>query len=134
MSLILFIFGVIGMTNIIVESTLFAPFRDKLEKTHPKLHQLVTCHQCSGFWSGLVCGSLILADNFAVVLDKLFTAYQELGGWGVVACCGSILTSNLGLIFVAGCAGSFLATFYMLLNTYIESKIEYTVPEERNGD
>ena len=82
MNLILFVFSVIGMTNIVVDSTIFAPVRNWTKIKHPKIGELMTCHQCSGFWCGLVCGSILGSINPLVIF-----AY---------GCAGSFLaTTNL---------------------------------------
>jgi hypothetical protein len=56
MSLWIFIIGVIGITHIIVESKLLKPVREWIKPRFPKLYELLTCYQCSGFWVGLICG------------------------------------------------------------------------------
>lgn len=43
------------MTNIAVESPLFARLREKLT--------LLNCHQCTGFWGGAILGGLLLNSN-----------------------------------------------------------------------
>lgn len=75
--MILFILGVIGMTHIIVGSELLGPLHEWIKPRWPHLGKIMDCHECTGFWCGLVLGPL--------------------------------LSSNLFVIFVAGCAGSFLA-------------------------
>lgn len=67
MNLILFALSVIGMTNIIVDSTIFAPIRNLAKIKYPKIGELMTCHQCSGFWCGLVCGSILGSNNPFVI-------------------------------------------------------------------
>ena len=63
-----FVLSVIGMTNIIVDSTLFAPVRDAIGNICKKCHDLITCHQCTGFWCGLICGWVIISHDLLWVL------------------------------------------------------------------
>ena len=67
MNLILFVFSVIGMTNIVVDSTIFAPVRNWTKIKYPKIGELMTCHQCSGFWCGLICGWILQSNNILVI-------------------------------------------------------------------
>ena len=76
----LFVLAVIGMTHIVVESTIMEPV-DEWAKNHfpTKLHHgLFECQQCSGFWCGVFLGLTIVSFNPLV-------------------------------LFACGCAGSFLA-------------------------
>jgi len=82
MSLFLFALGVVGLTHIIVDSTIMEPFRNAMQKWFPeKISYMVNCYQCFGFWAGLFCG------------------------W---ACFDNISYLQ---ILIAGFAGSFLANF-----------------------
>jgi hypothetical protein len=99
---ILFCFSVIGMTNIIVDSNLFEPIRNKLKETLPeKVYEAFECHQCMGFWCGLMC-------------------------------CAALFTWNPVIIFMCGCAGSFLTSAYYLLTELVLSKTDFSVeiPED----
>jgi hypothetical protein len=91
--MILFIFAVIGLTHILVDSEIMAPVADWFETWLPaKVHHgIFECYQCSGFWCGAVLGSLML--GFSPVIA-----------------------------FVCGCAGSFLADFSESAFKYLESK------------
>jgi len=82
MNLLLFIGSVIGMTNIVVDSTIIAPIRNWTKTKCPKLGELMTCHQCSGFWCGLICGWISISNNVTTIF--------------VCGCAGSFLaTINL---------------------------------------
>jgi hypothetical protein len=95
--LLLFIFAVIGMTHIIVDSELFEGFRDFVQrKASPvcyegtpwfwgKFAKIVTCYQCCGTWCGFFCGFLF-SPHFS---ENIF--------W------------NILIILCSGFAGSFLA-------------------------
>jgi hypothetical protein len=95
MEIILFVFGVIGMTHIIVDSD-FPPivwFRDKVKAWFPaKWSKMVSCYVCTGFWCGLLCG---------------WFAFEGITGFQ---------------IFLAGCAGSILANFAAIYLNYLEAK------------
>lgn len=80
--ILFFVFSVIGMTNIIVDSTLFLPIRNTLQRCK-KCHEMITCHQCCGFWCGLICSWAIISHDFLWVF---------LGG-----CAGSFLASTYTL-------------------------------------
>lgn len=114
MNLILFVFGVIGMTNILVESTLkteivesdlFKFFKEKtshLVRTHRLFSQLFSCHQCCGFWCGLICGWCVISTLWTVVL-------------------------------VSGFAGSFLASAYVVASDFVVSKTDFVLGDQ-NGN
>lgn len=101
---VLFCLGTIGMTHIIVESTIFTWIKEwkiwSLLNNVTKnrfykdgmfiwVHSMINCYTCTGFHCGWFCG-LILTDQYF----------------------------NL---FVAGCAGSFLATISATYLNYLEA-------------
>lgn len=93
MEILLFILGVVGMTHILVDASIFQWLRDWMDKYLPeKIAKLMHCYQCTGFWCGL------------------------LSGWMAF---GSI---NLSQLFLAGCAGSLLANFMAIYMNYLEAK------------
>jgi hypothetical protein len=104
--LTLFVLSVIGMTNIIVDGSIFQKRREELEKKSPFWGQVVMCHQCCGFWCGLICGLCILISE---------APQQSI--W--------FLIGIPFKTFLFGCAGSLLAPAYDLLYQYILSKIEF---------
>ncbi len=110
--LMLFILSVIGMTNIIVDGSIFQEKREKLEKKSPFWGQVVRCHQCCGFWCGLICGFFILIIDIP----------QQNLLWSLI-----IIPLKT---FLFGCAGSFLAPAYDLFYQFILSKIEFTPPND----
>ena len=87
------------MTNIIVESTLFLPVRDWAKNFNEYLYDLLTCHQCCGFWCGLFCGGIIVSYNPLWILT-------------------------------AGFAGSFISSFFVTLNEFLLSKIDFDLGGE----
>jgi hypothetical protein len=73
MNLILFILGTIGLTNIIVDSSLFQPIRAWAKGEialreaanifiHPKFGKLLSCYQCCGVWAGWMVGLLLFSE------------------------------------------------------------------------
>ncbi|MGL6226082.1 MAG: DUF1360 domain-containing protein [Thermoguttaceae bacterium] len=117
-SFLLFCLATVGLTAILVDGTIFAPFRERLaaesqflqekrrEKNLPEhksfkeiLHNILSCYQCCGFWSGLFCGFF-----FSSLLPL------HLHGWSLF---------NLPLFFIMlffyGTIGSILAHIYRVL-------------------
>jgi len=123
--IILFVFGAIGLSHILVDSKITAPIREWLAEPtfsfeaigswflniicHPVksltscLHSIVTCYQCSGFWCGVFCG-------------------YALFGWPT-------WFSTLHLL-AAGGAGSFLSMFAAAYLNYLEAKTLVDLPPE----
>ncbi len=103
--LIIFILATIGMTKIVVDSSLFASFRDYfappvkdgeepivLNPVRKWVGDMITCHQCAGFWCGMFCG--------------VFVYY------------------HVGTLFLLACIGSFVSLLAQVVLEYIFSKIE----------
>lgn len=91
----LFCLAVIGMTNIIVDSNLFAPVREYLKKElPPKVYEILECHQCCGTWCGFLCGLILISWNPFVIL-------------------------------LCGCAGSCLASAFYMLTEFLLSKTDF---------
>ena len=102
MEILLFVLGVIGMTHIIVDATIFQWFRDYLDKNLPeKVSKLIHCYQCTGFWCGIFAG------------------------WAAFA------SITLPQLFLAGCAGSILSNFVALWMNYIEAGTVVNLPEDK---
>ena len=90
--ILFFIFSVIGLTHIVVDSKIMEPVRLWLKKVLPaNIFAVFQCYQCTGFWCGLICGWFILSHN-------------------------------IPLVVLAGCAGSFLAQTGALFLNYLEAK------------
>jgi len=104
MEILLFILGVIGMTHIIVDASIFQWLRNAIDKYLPeKVAAGIHCYQCTGFWCGLFCGWIMLSD------------------------------SPLKM-FVAGCAGSVLANFAALYMNYLEARTIISLPDIKEED
>jgi Na+/H+ antiporter NhaC len=67
--LLLFVMATCGFTYIMTDSNIMEPVRDWLEKQiPPKAFEVFTCHQCMGFWTGLICGWTLLGGTFAAAI------------------------------------------------------------------
>jgi hypothetical protein len=96
---VVFIFGSIGFTQIVVDGTIFKPVKAFLAKILPKFFlSALDCYQCTGFWAGVICGFL-LSDLNMFLID-----------W-----------TTLRYVFVCGCAGSCLSYFWAYFLTYLEA-------------
>lgn len=96
---VIFVFGSIGFTQIVVESQIIKPVKTFLAKFLPSfLMSGLDCYQCTGFWAGVFC-SFLLMDYNQVIADP----------WLLRIC------------FVCGCAGSCLSYFWAYLITFIEA-------------
>ncbi|MCL2304307.1 MAG: hypothetical protein FWC43_03085 [Planctomycetaceae bacterium] len=112
---LIFAVASVGLTAILVDGKIFAPFRERLAErtrlirekrerlnlkptfTFPEFQEgILTCYQCCGFWSGLFCG-LFIVTSFS--------------GIGVSGRPFAIL-NTLMLWFCCGTAGSLLAHIY----------------------
>lgn len=102
LELILFILATVGMSHILVDGSIFAPFKMWLSKEgycrwfRMKLLSLMNCYQCSGWWSG---GTIALIMWFCGY-DPLHVAWD----W-----------FHAPLLFVYACAGSYLSTMAAVL-------------------
>ena len=97
---LLFAFGTIGMSHIIVDSSLMEPIRNWYERKMPeRLASLVNCYLCSGFWAGIICGFFVLS-------------------------------SNLLMLFVCGCAGAFLSNLAAVMLNYLEARSIVDIGDE----
>ncbi len=77
---LLFLFAAAGMTMIIVDGSIMAPVRNLLKKTLPeKVYNVLECYQCTGFWSGMFCGFVLVNSNILIVF--------------VCGCAGSAISS-----------------------------------------
>jgi len=66
---LLFVFAVIGLTNLMIDSSLLAPLREFLKKHLPvSVYKVFECYQCMGTWCGFICGVILISHNPLVVL------------------------------------------------------------------
>jgi len=94
-TLLFFICAVIGFTNIVVDpATIFQPFRDfvtKKAKGDTKsaatfflwkwFDKMLSCYQCTGFWVGIICGSILITLN-PLYLFMCGVAGSFIATWG----------------------------------------------------
>ena len=137
---LIFCMATVGLTAILVDGKIFAPFRDRLEnrvRTQEEHQQanivrggkkrrtwsgflldILTCYQCCGFWSGLFCGVFILANR------SVFDTLIEMNKYAPVddvKMAQQIL--YIGLFWLmCGLAGSFLATVYLMIVELVYAK------------
>ncbi|MDR2643315.1 MAG: DUF1360 domain-containing protein [Planctomycetaceae bacterium] len=137
---LLFCFAVTGMTLILVQSTIFEPFRKMLadsveliernrvaENVPSKftvvefLHKMLQCLQCAGFWCGLFCGLLILTPDILhvnIVAGISNDALKDAKNYSFFICLITLFRWIM-LLFCCGAAGSFLAPLGDLLLQWI---------------
>ena len=61
---LLFVLSSVGMTFIIVDSTIMEPVRLRLKQILPEyIYKVFECYQCSGFWCGIISGLILLTHN-----------------------------------------------------------------------
>lgn len=77
-NLILWALAAIGMTDIAVSSSVAKPMREFLKKQSPVFGEMLTCHQCTGFWCGIIAGLLL---GFTYVPGIGLLAYLVLFGF-----------------------------------------------------
>jgi len=91
-NLLFFVCAVIGFTNILVDpATIAKPFRDMIERWAEGestlqpiwkwLDKMLSCYQCTGFWVGLICGSIIISIN-PLYLFMCGVAGSFIATWG----------------------------------------------------
>ncbi|MHB8108140.1 MAG: hypothetical protein ACYDH4_12050 [Candidatus Cryosericum sp.] len=75
--MILFIFAVIGLTHILVDSILLGPLHEWIKPRCAWLGTLLGCHQCCGFWCGVLLAPVLPSWNPLI--------------WLAAGCAGSFL-------------------------------------------
>lgn len=102
--IILFICSAIGLSHIIVDSKFAEFFRNFVDSWFPaSLSYMVHCYACSGFWAGVVCGSICF----------------PLVGW-----------ATIGYLLVCGWAGSFLSNFAAMYSNYLDAQSILNLSDE----
>lgn len=100
-NLFLFIFGTIGITHIIVDSDMpIILWFKKLVSKSSFLTKLLGCYQCTGTWVGFFSSYMLFPDI------------------------------DLWQIFIAGCAGSFLANTAAIFLNYVEARTIISLSDE----
>ena len=90
--LLFFAFATIGLTNVIVESTIGEYIRELWKKNMPEFFaDAIECNQCVGWWSGLL---------FSILFLELSLGF-------------------IPIMFGCAFAGSFLSSFEKVLRNYL---------------
>lgn len=95
LELLVFSFATVGMSHIIVDGSIFNPFKTWLEKggwLKGKLLSLMNCYQCSGFWSGVFVGLnmwLLGADP----VHNIFALF-------LYGCMGGLLSPSVAIVIM----------------------------------
>lgn len=106
MNLVLFAFATIGLSNILVHGKIldvikiFGKSIRQMLTSSKFLSELLSCYECTGFWSGLMVGFCF------------FDRHE----WY--------------LLFLYGLAGSVLSQFYSELVFFLRSKTDFVVEDE----
>lgn len=96
---LLFLFASIGMTHIMVDSSIMLPFREFVKNYAPnkilwiKPKEGIECYQCMGFWCGIVCGGLLSS--------LIFVDPKYIGITTFLCACASSYTANTGAYIIA---------------------------------
>lgn len=70
---LLFCLASVGLTQIVVEGEIMEVPREWLRSNlHPKVFKVFECPMCFGFWSGMICGAMLLELNILVILGAGF--------------------------------------------------------------
>lgn len=111
----LFAFGCIGITSIIVDGEIFKKLREYLKLIGPEfINKLLSCYQCSGFWVGIIIGSLLFLNDFFKEIESGFVVFTA--------------------ILLSGGASSALSYFWALYLTYLEANSLIKLEEEQPFD
>jgi len=137
---LIFCMATVGLTAILVDGKIFAPFRERLEnrvRAQEERQQaniarggkkrrtwsgflldILSCYQCCGFWSGLFCGVFILINR------SVFDALIEMNKYAPV---DDVSMAQqifyIGLFWLmCGLVGSFLATVYLMIVELVFAK------------
>lgn len=102
---VVFLFGCVGMTQIIVESSISLKIKNLIKTWSPAFLrpvsgfflELTGCYQCTGFWVGIIVGCVFFIPGAQTYFD-----YAK--------------------IFVSGCASSCLSLAWTTLLMYLESQ------------
>lgn len=107
-NLVLFVLSCIGMSHIIVDSSIMQWFRDLVKATAIKINLpsaggVVDCYLCCGTWCGFLMGAI----------------------W---------VTHNPLQVFACGCAGGFLANLAATMLNWIEAATIVNLPRDNNNE
>ena len=68
-NLVIFVLASIGFCNIMIESFIMESLRNWIQgRVYPSVYKIFTCYQCMGFWTGLICGLILISLNPLIAL------------------------------------------------------------------
>lgn len=158
--LLVFIFGSIGLTHVVVDSKIMLPIRNYLfekakdNKIAKDRYELVECYQCTGVWVGWLCGILLSSYShtsllvsilspviwFFLLVSFIHIDFERNKSRSIPATISMVAGlfgllfmhgDALLLIFISGFASSFLASWGATYLNYLEAR---TIVELENGD
>ena len=123
----------VGLTAILVDGAIFSSLRRYVAEETERIrrrrerknlppsftlyeaaHEILGCHQCCGFWAGLLCSPYLLTSE---------------PFWNGLSMGPRLLVNYLFAVFFCGLVGSLLATFYLRSIEYV---FAYTVLAQRS--
>lgn len=125
---VFFVVATIGMTHILVDSTIFLPVREFFanKKNDCSESDFLKCHFFTthvGYW--LVRRyrtTTALFNVFCNFVSNVLECYQCCGTWVGFFVAFWLLSYHPMIIFLGGCTGSFSAYFAAVILTYFESQ------------
>jgi hypothetical protein len=66
--LVLVMLASVGFAHILVDGKIAAPIRDWFRDKSNFITDVLSCHQCSAFYTGLLCGSIVYYPNWKYML------------------------------------------------------------------
>ena len=117
--LIIFVLGVIGITNIIVEGKIFHSVREWFKDPPIFSWKKIISNIFSFKW---LTFKLLTFANTCQVIYSIITCYQCMGMWA-----GSILglvfgDYNIFFLILCGGTGSFLSNFFLVYMNYLDAQ------------
>ncbi len=136
-SLIIFVLATIGLTNIMVHGRILdliglRPWlKDNLD---PAVYELFECYECSGFWSGMFVGLVVMPSGYESIIKWFETSgyYDCSDAAYFFSYCATLLVIIFYKIFftlICGFAGSMVSQFYSDILYLIRSNTSYEVEE-----
>ncbi len=120
--LFILIVGSVGMAHIIVDSKALADWRKKMEDSDWKVPlvnldvgEMVNCHQCVGFWTGLL-GAILMTPYFDFQWTFFGVLYYP------------------ALVFLVGCATSLLSILARSLIDWLNFSINIPLGDFNEED
>jgi hypothetical protein len=91
---LIWIFATIGLTDLIISSTIMSGFRN-WAKDKFFFKDITICHQCLGLWCGIICGNLRFTPEILLELKLSESIYNVI--------------TTLTYLLLFGFAGSYLS-------------------------